>query len=274
MHQPPSTQDVANYYSLLRNLTFEDSEMKPQSGLTIRYVLLKAPSIPAGPASSSKVAYLLQTPLASVPSGSCVSRREPGNEIGFLTLGSWDGCRCSALLCPRSDLPDSRAAGASRLGHRVAVGNQRDGSRQLETQPPPPIPSPVSHASVHSETRAGHTPSVCSTMSTVTSLWKWLHFLTKNMEQKVRTQDRKMHPCSQSRLGWCNTELLSHQAGESDPCFWLDHVSIWAHRCLPYCSPGNVENSPGKQRAQGPNVSRGHLIKCQFLLCPDTDSTI
>lgn len=64
--------------------------------------------------------------------------------------------------------------------------------------------------------------------------------LTKYMEQKVRTRDRKM--CSSSQyeysLGWCNTELLSHQAGESDTCFWLVHGSIWAHRCLPYCSPG------------------------------------
>lgn len=143
----------------------------------------------------------------------------------------WFQMLSSALS--RSDLPDSRAAGACRLGHRVAVGNQRDGSRQLETRDSPP---PRSHFLRHVYIqRPGQVtpPSVCSTMSTVTSLWKWLHFLTKNMEQKVRTQDRKMRPCSQSSLGWRNTELLSHQAGESDPCFWLDHVSIWARRCLP-----------------------------------------
>lgn len=27
-------------------------------------------------------------------------------------------------------------------------------------------------------------------------------------------------------LGWWNTKLLAHQAGESDTCFWLDRRSI------------------------------------------------
>lgn len=40
-----------------------------------------------------------------------------------------------------SDLPDSRAAGACRLGHHVAVGNKRDGSHQLETAPLPSFSS-------------------------------------------------------------------------------------------------------------------------------------
>lgn len=83
--------------------------MKPQSGRHAR--LLKAPSIPAGPASSSKVSYLQKTTLAFVPSASCVSRCEAGNEIGFPTPASWDGLGCWALLSPGQRLSDSRAAG-------------------------------------------------------------------------------------------------------------------------------------------------------------------
>lgn len=106
----------------------------------------------------------------------------------------------------------------------------------------------VSQTSVHSETAHSHTHRGHVTLplyahgsrTEVTSLWKRLPFPHKKHGAEGENAGQKM--CSSSQyeysLGWCNTELLSHQAGESDTCFWLVHGSIWAPRCLPYCSPG------------------------------------
>lgn len=131
--------------------------MKPQSGR----VLLKAPSIPAGPASSSKVSYLQKTVLAFVSSASCVSRCELGNEIGFPTPAGWDGFGCWALLSPGQTLSDGSAAGARRLRHHVALWNQLDGCRQTGAQPSPLFLRHLYIQRPHTHTqRARHAPSV------------------------------------------------------------------------------------------------------------------
>lgn len=100
----------------------------------------------------------------------------------------------------------------------------------------------VSQTSVHSETSHSHTEGTSRSLCTHAGPGLRLRlcgngylFLTKNMEQKVRTRDRKMCSSSQDEYspGWCNTELLSHQAGESDTCFWLVHGSIGASPTAP-----------------------------------------
>lgn len=214
------------------------------SELAITHVLLKASSVPAGLAfwrpSSSKVRHLHKAALAFVPN-------EPGNEIIFPITGSRNDFRCWALLSPAWQqicwsLEVRRPCCSTEAAWFLEVPG-----RSWNPNPP------VSETSVRSETSRSFCVCTGPGLSATPSFHR-LHtcgFPYKTMEQKVRTE---MCFCSQHEytlgsqyslskvtkysLGWSNTNLLTHQAGESDTCFGLDRGSMWAHRCLPYCSPG------------------------------------
>lgn len=131
-----------------------------------------------------------------------------------------------AELC--SLLPDSRSAGAWRSGHHVVLQKRLDSWKFLEPQPPLFLR--------HLYVQRPHAPSACVGVQVCLQHHvigyvpvEMVTFPHKTMEQKVRTEDNNMCFCSQHEytvgsqyeysLGWCNTKLLAHQAGQSDTCF-------------------------------------------------------